>query len=237
MESLFAILGAGLLMVGVVLAGPLSLRLLGGPSPVWLVAMMGLSAGTLAGTSLFHLLPEASGDHWTPWAAVCAGFLSLMLVDILVGGADRASGRLSVLVLVGDGLHNLVGGFAVAAAFMLDVGLGWMAWAGAVAHEVPQEIGDHAILIGEGMSTRQAVGWNALSASAFPLAGLATWWWAGPAEVHGMLALAAGQFLYLAAALGVRLAGEERLGFRLLGWWAAAAGMGLIGWLGHGGHG
>ena len=54
---------------------------------------------------------------------------------------------LTYLILVGDGLHNFLGGFAVAGAFITDVRLGITAWLAAAAHEVPQELGDFGVLI------------------------------------------------------------------------------------------
>jgi len=51
------------------------------------------------------------------------------------------------LILIGDGLHNFIGGLAIAGTFMIDIRLGIMAWLAAAAHEVPQELGDFAVLI------------------------------------------------------------------------------------------
>lgn len=49
---------------------------------------------------------------------------------------------LTYLILIADGLHNLIGDFFVAATFLIDVRLGITAWLAAAAHEVPQELGD-----------------------------------------------------------------------------------------------
>jgi len=57
---------------------------------------------------------------------------------------------LGYLVLVGDGLHNLLGGLAVGGTLVLDVRLGIMAWITAAAHEIRQELGDFGVLVHAG---------------------------------------------------------------------------------------
>ena len=49
---------------------------------------------------------------------------------------------LTYLILIGDGLHNFIGGLAIAGTFIMDIRLGIMAWLAAAAHEIPQELGD-----------------------------------------------------------------------------------------------
>jgi zinc and cadmium transporter len=54
---------------------------------------------------------------------------------------------LTYLVLIGDGLHNFIGGLAIAGTFLIDIRLGITAWLAAAAHEIPQELGDFGVLI------------------------------------------------------------------------------------------
>lgn len=48
---------------------------------------------------------------------------------------------MSWLILLADGLHNLIGGMFVGASFLDSIELGLSAWVAAAAHEVPQEVG------------------------------------------------------------------------------------------------
>ncbi len=56
------------------------------------------------------------------------------------------------LILIGDGFHNVLDGVLIAAAFMTDVHLGVVTAIAVIAHEIPQEVGDLAILLHGGMS-------------------------------------------------------------------------------------
>jgi zinc and cadmium transporter len=56
----------------------------------------------------------------------------------VIVGVERQP--LTYLVLIGDGLHNLLGGLAVAAAFIADVRVGIGAWLAAAAHEIPRSL-------------------------------------------------------------------------------------------------
>lgn len=85
-------------------------------------------------------------------------------------GAHRPLG---VLILVADGLHNLIGGLAVGSAFVIDTRLGIVTWLVAAAHEVPQELGDFGILVHSGWERRSALAFNVISAATFLAGSLA----------------------------------------------------------------
>jgi zinc and cadmium transporter len=106
---------------------------------------------------------------------------------------------LTYLVLVGDSLHNLLGGLAVAGAFIADVRLGIGAWLAAAAHEVPQELGDFAVLVHGGWEKRRALLFNLLSALTFLVGGLLAYAGSLSFDVSFLLPFAAGNFIYIAA--------------------------------------
>lgn len=146
-------------------------------------------------------VPEGGGDD--PGAA---GGSAEASTGVARGAAVAASGPTRdrprpqvVLILLGDGLHNLLGGLAVGAAFTLDVRLGIAAWLAAAAHEIPQELGDFAVLVQGGMERRQALAWNLVSALTFPVGALLAWGAAFRVEVVALLPFAAGNFIYIAA--------------------------------------
>jgi zinc and cadmium transporter len=106
---------------------------------------------------------------------------------------------LTYLILIADGLHNFIGGLAVASAFLIDVRIGISAWLAAAAHEVPQELGDFGILVHGGWGKGRALLYNFLSALTFLAGGLVTYAASLTFDVTFLLPFAAGNFIYIAA--------------------------------------
>jgi zinc and cadmium transporter len=208
MTSLLWIVGSGLLMSAIALVG--SVTLLVGPAALerLLLPLVALAAGSLIGGALFHMIPAAlavapSADH--VWLALLAGFCSFLAIEQLLhwhhcrrAGAHRKQ-PLTYLILIGDGLHNFVGGLAIAGTFLIDVRLGVTAWLAAAAHEVPQELGDFGALVHGGWSRKRALLFNALSGSTFLLGGLVTYALSFSIDVWFLIPFAAGNFLYIGA--------------------------------------
>lgn len=111
-------------------------------------------------------------------------------------------GRAGPLILIGDAFHNFVDGVVIAAAFLTSIPLGIVTAFAVIAHEVPQEIGDFAILLDNGYTRKQALILNGLSATATLPGALAAYFWLG--EMHTatpyILALSAASFIYIAVA-------------------------------------
>jgi zinc and cadmium transporter len=105
-------------------------------------------------------------------------------------------------VMVGDSFHNFVDGAVICAAVMTSVPLGISTAIAVAAHEIPQEVGDFAILLHAGYSRRRALGLNLLSALASVLGALAAYFAFDliPMILPYFLALAASSFLYVAMA-------------------------------------
>jgi len=112
---------------------------------------------------------------------------------------DRAS---AMLILIGDGFHNVLDGVLIAAAFMTDVHLGIVTAMAVCAHEIPQEVGDLAILLNGGMGRLRALTLNLLTSVTSVLGGVAAYF--AMAQVQEVLpyviAIAASSFLYIAVA-------------------------------------
>jgi len=111
-------------------------------------------------------------------------------------------GHAAPLILIGDAFHNFVDGIVIAAAFLTSVPLGITATIAIIAHEIPQEVGDFAILLDGGLSRNRALVLNSLSAAAtLPGAVLSYFWLAGTtAAMPYVLALSASSFIYIATA-------------------------------------
>lgn len=114
-------------------------------------------------------------------------------------GRHAASAR---LILIGDGFHNVLDGVLIASAFMIDVHLGVVTAIAVFAHEIPQEVGDLAILIHSGMSRGRALALNLLTSLSSVVGGLIAWFALGRIE-HALpyaIAIAASSLLYVAVA-------------------------------------
>lgn len=106
------------------------------------------------------------------------------------------------LVLFGDAVHNFVDGILIAAAFMTDVHLGVVTALAVAAHEIPQEIGDFAILLHSGFSRGKALLYNILSSLTTVVGGVLAYFSLGMAQtaLPYVLAIAASSFIYVAVA-------------------------------------
>ncbi len=76
-------------------------------------------------------------------------------------------------MLIGDGVHNGFDGVLIAAAFLTDVRLGILATIAITAHEIPQELGDLAVLLHAGMKPARALLFNTASSLTSIIGGLA----------------------------------------------------------------
>lgn len=106
------------------------------------------------------------------------------------------------LVMIGDGLHNFIDGVLIAAAFLTDFHLGVVTTFAIMAHEIPQEVGNFAVLLQGGFSRAKALAWNVLSSLTAVAGGLLGWWALGGAMsiLPYALAVAAASLLYVAVA-------------------------------------
>jgi len=107
-----------------------------------------------------------------------------------------------VPVLVGDAFHNFVDGAVIGAAVLTSIPLGISTAFAVAAHEIPQEVGDFAILLHAGYSRTRALLLNAVSASASAAGAVAAFvaFDMVPRLLPYFLALAAASFLYVAMA-------------------------------------
>ncbi|XP_058274315.1 zinc transporter ZIP6 [Hemibagrus wyckioides] len=107
---------------------------------------------------------------------------------------------LAWMVIMGDGLHNFSDGLAIGAAFTEGLSSGLSTSVAVFCHELPHELGDFAVLLKAGMSVKQAILYNLLSAMMGYL-GMVTGILIGHyAENVAMwiFALTAGLFMYVA---------------------------------------
>lgn len=156
-----------------------------------LFVLVGLAAGTLIGDAVIHLIPESLeviGDERAFGLALLLGIVVFFILEKYLRwhhahhGAEEEHEKeealhhpkhLAPMVLVADGIHNLVDGAVIAAGFLISPVVGVATAAAVFLHEIPQEIADYALLIHSGFSRAKALFYNFLSAlTAFVGAGL-----------------------------------------------------------------
>lgn len=214
---LFCLLGGALSVVAaaVFLLLPESLRTRLLPHAI------SFAIGALLGAALLGLLPHAlegmgsEGIHAVT-GAVLLGLFGFFLLEKLVlwrhchqehcevhvpeeTGHSHAAGT---LILIGDGLHNFIDGVLIGAAFLTDIHLGIVTSLAVAAHEIPQEVGDFAVLLHSGYSTGKAFFYNLLSSLTTVIGGvLAYYGFKNLVPVLPyVLAVAASSFIYIAVA-------------------------------------
>lgn len=198
--SLAAFIGSG----AILMAGRRAER-----AAVWMLAF---AIGTLGGAAMLHLIPEALEQRGTEEVMLLflTGIVLFIMMERAVRwrhthlpeGHARDSTVTAYVLLWGDALHNFIDGIVVGIAFRVSPEVGWITALAVFAHEVPQEIGDFAVLLGTGMSRRRAILLNYASAAAIvPGAVVASLWSAAVSSSVGwLLPVAAGGFIYIALA-------------------------------------
>lgn len=213
------------IVLATVLGGFLSLAVAGliiaGLPQRWLPRLVGFATGVLLAVAFLDVLPEAIEGQAGPHSI----FATLLIGIVAFFGLERIAlwrhahpdegdkvelhshhhhhtiGKDTVLsVMVGDSFHNLVDGVMLAATFLVNPALGWTTTLGVIAHEIPQEAGDFALMRSAGMSTSRALAFNAAS-SLMSIAGGVIGYFT-LSELHGLLpyclAIAAASFMYIA---------------------------------------
>jgi len=103
--------------------------------------------------------------------------------------------------LVGDSLHNFIDGMVIAGSFLISPALGLATVIAVVSHEIPQELGDFAILIYAGYSQAKALFYNFISAALSIIGALFALAVGGRLEgfTNFIIPFTAGGFIYIAA--------------------------------------
>ncbi|HXG56359.1 MAG TPA: ZIP family metal transporter [Vicinamibacterales bacterium] len=170
------------------------------------------AVGTLLGVALLALLPQSLEflPAGVALGTLLAGVLAFFVLEKLVlwrhchdaHECEVHTSSAASLVIVGDALHTFVDGAVIAAAVMISIPLGITTALAVAAHEIPQEVGDVAILLRAGYSRGKALMLNLVAGIGGILgavAMLAASQWI-PNLLPYVLAFAAGNFLYIAMA-------------------------------------
>lgn len=236
------------LMIAVIVAGS-AISLIGGATIFLtkksrqraIVYALPFGAGALLAAAFFDLLPEAFERSrardlliWT-----LAGFLVFFLLERSASWFHHHhEHRLGVqnhtrnmLVMVGDLVHNMIDGIAIAAAFLVNPVSGVVTTLAVSAHEIPKELGTFGILLSRGWRDKTVFGANVLTAVGTLAAASLTYWFGQTLRLPEaeLLAITSGFFIYIAASdiipdiheqpyrVGIRQAGVLLLGIAFVG--------------------
>ena len=202
----FSVLGS----VGAIAGAALLLLFPEGTRRTLLPCLLSYATGTLLGAAFLGMIPNAL-QQATPIAisaTVLVGIVLFFVLEKIVIWRHCHDSECEVhssagpLILIGDAFHNFVDGFVIAAAFLTSVPLGIVASLAVIAHEIPQEVGDFAILLENGYSRKRALILNSLSSlTTLPGAVIAYFFLGTTREaVPYILALSAASFIYIAVA-------------------------------------
>lgn len=197
--------------------------------------LVSFAAGALLGVTFLELLPEAfehaeettkaTGIEINIFLWTLFGMLSFYLLDRGIHWFQykqkiHKHGSVNVpLVILGDSVHNFIDGVAIAVTYLANPGLGIVTAIATVAHEIPQEVGDFAVLLHQGLSKKRVLILNLFSALLSVLGAVLVLLVGERIEgiIPYALSLTAGFFLYIALTnLLPEIHSEEKKGYAFM---------------------
>jgi zinc and cadmium transporter len=173
-------------------------------------ALLSFATGTLLTAAFIGLIPEAIEAVEEPHLVtlvILGGILFFFFLEKFLIWRNCQNNACEVhshapgpLVLIGDAFHNFTDGIVIAAAFLTDFNIGLAASITILMHEIPQETGDFAILIHNGMPNKKAFLYNILSSSTTIPSAIASYFILEIFEtfIPLFLAISAASFIYIA---------------------------------------
>ena len=171
--------------------------------------LIGFATGTLLGAAFFDIIPEAIEASSAGQALLFTllGFLTFFLIESFMHWHHHHAETghvhkhiIGYLNLIGDGLHNFIDGAAIAVAFLTSIPLGIVTTIAAIAHEIPQELGDFSVLLYTGFGVRKALIFNFATALTALLGAIIAFYASNtiPNLAGIILPFSAGSFIYIA---------------------------------------
>jgi zinc and cadmium transporter len=173
-----------------------------------LFCLIGFSAGALIGGAFLHILPESLENNSSEavFSYLILGLIVFFLMERYLHwrhcheeGVCKVH-AFTYLNLVGDGFHNFIDGMVIAASFVVSWKLGLVTTVAIILHEIPQELGDFAVLVYGGFTKKKALLFNFISAVMAIFGALVGYFITDLVKnfTHFILPFTAGGFIYIA---------------------------------------
>lgn len=204
-NTLLWILGAAILDALLGFVGVFSLWLSNKDLKKVVHVFTAFAAGSLLGGAFLHLLPESlEGTNAADVLLYAlAGFALFIILEAYIHWhhcKECDVHPFSYMMVVGDALHNFLGGLVLAASFLISIPLGIATLIAIVAHEFPQQLGIFAVLVKGGFSKNKAILYSFIAQSTIILGALLGYFLSGIQGLTTFLVpFAAGNFIYIAA--------------------------------------
>lgn len=180
--------------------------------------LVSLSVGALFGDALIHLIPETFKGIKNPALAslfILTGIIFFFILEKFIRwhhshGHDckddncrvreKRSHPVGILILASDSIHNMIDGIIIGVSYLISIEIGIATTIAIILHEIPQEIGDFAILLHSGYSKIKAILFNFLSSLSAVLGTAIVFMFGQSIDSYtsALTAFAAGGFIYIA---------------------------------------
>jgi len=173
---------------------------------------LSLAIGALLGDAFIHLIPETLEKFSNKTLAgllIIIGIIIFLIIEKFLHWHHHENDSelnhihpAGKLILFTDGFHNLIDGIIIGVSFLVSIPIGIATTLAVVLHEIPQEVGDFAVLIHSGYSKKRALLLNFLSALTAVIGVIIAFVFGSVAETFTLwiLPIAAGGFIYIALA-------------------------------------
>jgi len=172
--------------------------------------LISYSTGTFLGLAFLGLIPNAllGLPVETATKTVLGGIVLFFTLEKFLiwhhchDETCEGHGATVPIILVGSGVHDMIDGINIAAAFVASVPLGIATSIAIIAHEVPKDVGNSAILLQQGLSRKKALLLNALASLTTLVGAVLAYLYLSEVRrvVPYVMALSAGNFIYMSVA-------------------------------------
>lgn len=178
----------------------------------YLTLFISLAIGALLGDVFIHLIPESFKGEHNEFVSILfiIGILIFFILEKYLhwhhhendSNEENHIHPVGKLILISDGMHNFLDGLIIGASFLVSIPVGIATTIAVILHEIPQEIGDFAVLIHSGYSKVKAL-WLNFASAIMAFLGLALIFILGEISDHFIeyiVPIAGGGFIYIALA-------------------------------------
>jgi len=177
----------------------------------FLLFLVSFSAGALLGDAFIHILPELVKEYGFNLSAslyLILGILLFFIIEKFIHWqhchtpiSKEHIHPFVITNLLGDALHNFIDGLIIGSSYLVSIPTGIATTLAVILHEIPQEIGDFAVLIHGGFTKGRALFFNFLVATTAVLGTLISIFLGESFKNYNLflLPLTIGGFIYIAA--------------------------------------